>query len=72
MSSKQGTPKMTEADEVELAQWSREKAAFETYAMFYAEKIEPFTSDLIAQIKADPEQIHKIGHKFDIFSMHLE
>ena len=60
--SKFHSPRMTEADEEQLAIWSREKESLETFAIFFAEKIKPFTSELLVQLKSDPESIHNLGH----------
>ena len=60
--SKHGSPRLTEAEEVELAIWAKEKESLDMFAVFYAEKIEPFTGQLMAQLKEDPEMLTDISH----------
>lgn len=49
-SSKNVTSSKTEIDIAELAVWSREKSAIETYSLFSVEQLEPFTRGIFMQL----------------------
>ena len=58
-----------EANLAELAIWAKEKAAIDSYSIFFAEQFEPFTRTLLQHISQQPQSLSSAVQKLDIFGI---
>ena len=66
------TPTKTDAEVLDLALWAKEKQAIETYALFYAEQLDPFMRDLLINLSSEPSNLSRLSQQLDIFSLRYD